>query len=204
MPLINQVQINEKQDITFAHATRAFLRHDPNIILIGEIRDPDTAKEAIRASLTGHKVLSTLHTNTAIDSIYRLNDLGIDLSHIANSVLAVISQRLVRKLCPFCKRRVAIKKETLPESFRGEFEKDIDDLRVYKARGCSHCHGGYKGRTVIAEILKFDESVRDMVSGGRLDQLKAREKEGLSLKKDVSRLIKEGVTSFEEAERIVG
>ena len=204
MPLINQVQINEKQDITFAHATRAFLRHDPNIILIGEIRDPDTAKEAIRASLTGHKVLSTLHTNTAIDSIYRLNDLGIDLSHIANSVLAVISQRLVRKLCPFCKRRVTIKKETLPESFRGEFEKDIDDLRVYKARGCSHCHGGYKGRTVIAEILKFDESVRDMVSGGRLDQLKAREKEGLSLKKDVSRLIKEGVTSFEEAERIVG
>ena len=98
MPLVNQVQINEKQDITFAHAARAFLRHDPNIILIGEIRDPDTAKEAIRASLTGHKVLSTLHTNTAIDAIYRLNDLGIDLSHIANSVLAVISQRLVRKL----------------------------------------------------------------------------------------------------------
>ena len=154
MPLINQVQINEKQDITFAHATRAFLRHDPNIILIGEIRDPDTAKEAIRASLTGHKVLSTLHTNTAIDSIYRLNDLGIDLSHIANSVLAVISQRLVRKLCPFCKRRVTIKKEALPESFREEFEKDIDDIRVYKARGCPHCQGGYKGRTVIAEILR--------------------------------------------------
>jgi type IV pilus assembly protein PilB len=204
MPLANQVQINEKQDITFAHATRAFLRHDPNIILIGEIRDPDTAKEAIRASLTGHKVLSTLHTNTAIDSIYRLNDLGVDLSHIANSVLAVISQRLVRKLCPFCKRRVSIKKEALPESFRGEFEKDIDALRVYKARGCPYCHEGYKDRTVIAEILRFDEDVRDMVSRGRLDQLKAREKDGPSLKKDVLRLIREGVTSFEEAERIVG
>ena len=109
MPLINQVQINEKQGITFAHATRAFLRHDPNIILIGEIRDTDTAKEAMRASLTGHKVLSTLHTNTAVDSIYRLNDLGIELSHIANSVLAVISQRLIRKLCVFCKKRITLK-----------------------------------------------------------------------------------------------
>ena len=204
MPLVNQVQINEKQDITFAHAARAFLRHDPNIILIGEIRDPDTAKEAIRASLTGHKVLSTLHTNTAIDAIYRLNDLGIDLSHIANSVLAVISQRLVRKLCPFCKRKVSIKKETLPESFREEFEKDATEMRVYKARGCSCCQRGYKGRTVIAEVLEFDQSVRDMVAAGKLDQLKSGKKDGLSLKQDVSRLIREGVTTFEEAERIVG
>ena len=204
MPLVNQVQINEKQDITFAHAARAFLRHDPNIILIGEIRDPDTAKEAIRASLTGHKVLSTLHTNTAIDAIYRLNDLGIDLSHIANSVLAVISQRLVRKLCPFCKRKVSIKKETLPESFREEFEKDATEMRVYKARGCSCCQRGYKGRTVIAEVLEFDQSVRDIVAAGKLDQLKSGKKDGLSLKQDVSRLIREGVTTFEEAERIVG
>ena len=204
MPLVNQVQINEKQDITFAHATRAFLRHDPNIILIGEIRDPDTAKEAIRASLTGHKVLSTLHTNTAIDAIYRLNDLGIDLSHIANSVLAVISQRLVRKLCPFCKRKVSIKKETLPESFREEFEKDTTEMRVYKARGCSCCQRGYKGRTVIAEVLEFNPSVRDVVAAGKLDQLKSGKKDGLSLKQDVSRLIREGVTTFEEAERIVG
>ena len=205
MPLVNQVQINEKQDITFAHAARAFLRHDPNIILIGEIRDPDTAKEAIRASLTGHKVLSTLHTNTAIDAIYRLNDLGIDLSHIANSVLAVISQRLVRKLCPFCKRKVSIKKETLPESFREEFEKDATEMRVYKARGCSCCQRGYKGRTVIAEILEFGQGVRDIVAVGRIDQLKTgKEENALTLKEDISRLIREGVTSFEEAERIVG
>jgi type II secretory ATPase GspE/PulE/Tfp pilus assembly ATPase PilB-like protein len=204
MPLINQVQINEKQDITFAHATRAFLRHDPNIILIGEIRDPDTAKEAIRASLTGHKVLTTLHTNTAIDSIYRLNDLGIGFSHIANSILAVISQRLVRKLCPFCKRRVTLKKETIPEHFREEFEKDTTEIRVYKAKGCSYCERGYKGRTVIAEILEFDPSVRDIVAVGRIDQLKSVKKDGISLKQDVSRLIREGVTSFEEAERMVG
>ena len=105
MPLINQVQINEKQGISFAHATRAFLRHDPNIILIGEIRDHDTAQEAIRASITGHRVLSTLHTNTAVDSIYRLHDLGIDLSHIANSILCVISQRLIQKALPILQKK---------------------------------------------------------------------------------------------------
>ena len=206
MPLINQVQINEKQGITFAHATRGFLRHDPNIILIGEIRDPDTAKEAIRASLTGHKVLSTLHTNTAIDSIYRLNDLGVGLPHIANSVSAVISQRLVRKLCVFCKRRVALKKEILQKSFREEFEMGTDEIHVYKARGCSYCQGGYKGRTVVAEILEFDKDTRDAVCQGKLDQLKDRKKEeaGLSLRQDVIRLVREGITSLEEAERVVG
>jgi len=205
MPLANQVQINEKKEITFAHAARAFLRHDPNIILIGEIRDPDTAKEAIRASLTGHKVLSTLHTNTAVDSIYRLNDLNVELFHIANSVSAVISQRLVRKLCPFCKRKVIIKKEVLPATFKQEFEKDTDEIRVYKAKGCSLCHGGYKSRTVIAEILEFNQNVRDMISASSLDQLKLIKKEGcLTLKGDVARLIREGVTSLEEAERITG
>ena len=206
MPLINQVQINEKQGITFAHATRAFLRHDPNIILIGEIRDTDTAKEAMRASLTGHKVLSTLHTNTAVDSIYRLNDLGIELSHIANSVLAVISQRLVRKLCVFCKKRIILKKEALPEPFREEFEKDPGEIRLYKARGCPHCQGGYKGRTAIAEILEFDGEVADMVAQGKLDQLKSVKKKeaNLSLKQDATRLVREGVTSLEEAERVVG
>ncbi len=205
MPLANQVQINEKKEITFAHAARAFLRHDPNIILIGEIRDPDTAREAIRASLTGHKVLSTLHTNTAIDSIYRLNDLNVELFHIANSVLAVVSQRLVRKLCSFCKRKVTIKKEVLPEAFRQEFEKDTDEIRVYKARGCSLCQGGYKGRTVIAEILEFTQNVRDVVSKGSLDQLRLANKDNsLTLRQDAVRLIRKGITSLEEVERIVG
>ena len=173
MPLINQVQINEKQGISFAHATRAFLRHDPNIILIGEIRDPDTAQEAIRASITGHSVLSTLHTNTAVDSIYRLHDLGIDLSYIANSVLCVVSQRLIRKICPFCRKRVRVKKEMIPDSFKnlllGEGE---DGIRLFKAGGCEHCQSGYKGRTVTAEILDFDEDVQDMVASGKLDQLR--------------------------------
>ena len=206
MPLINQVQINEKQGITFAHATRAFLRHDPNIILIGEIRDHDTAREAIRASITGHKVLSTLHTNTAIDSVYRLHDLGIELPHIANSVLAVISQRLIRKLCVFCRRRVTLKKEAAPGFFKEQFEKDTSEIRVYRAKGCPHCLGGYKGRTVIAEILEFDQDARDMVSSGKLDLLKSINKKeaNLSLRQDAARLVLEGVTSPDEAERVVG
>jgi len=206
MPLINQVQINEKQGITFTHATRAFLRHDPNIILIGEIRDPDTAQEAIRASITGHRVLSTLHTNTAADSVYRLHDLGIELTHIANSILCVISQRLIRKLCPFCRKRVVLKEEELPEFFKSYLEEDESEIRVYKARGCPHCQEGFRGRTVIAEVLQFNDDIRDMVSLGKLDLIRHKSKEEgfISIQQDAVRLVREGVTSLEEAMRVVG
>ena len=206
MPLINQVQINEKQGISFATAIRAFLRHDPNIILIGEIRDHDTAQEAIRASITGHRVLTTLHTNTAVDSIYRLHDLGIDLAHIANSILCVISQRLIRKLCPFCKKRVTVKKDAMPDFLKKLLKENEDQMRVYKPRGCSHCQAGYKGRTVIAEILTFNDDIRDMVASGKLDCLRNKRKEEayLTLEQDAAMLIIKGVTSLEEAERVVG
>jgi len=206
MPLINQVQINEKQGITFAHATRAFLRHDPNIILIGEIRDSDTAKEAIRASITGHRVLSTLHTNTAADSVYRLHDLGVELSYIANSVLAVISQRLIRKLCVFCRKKVTVKKEDVPEYLKKLLQQDETEIRIYKAKGCQHCQGGYRGRTVIAEVLTFTEDIRHMISLGKLDYLRHRnqDKDYISLQQDATRLVREGITSIEEAERVVG
>ena len=206
MPLINQVQINEKQGITFAHATRAFLRHDPNIILIGEIRDPDTAQEAIRASITGHKVLSTLHTNTAADSVYRLHDLGIELTHIANSILCVISQRLIRKLCPFCRKRVVLKKEELPELFKKYLKEDESEIRLYKAKGCPHCQAGYRGRTVIAEVLEFSDDIRDLVSLGKLDLVRHKNKEEgfINLQQDAVRLVREGITSLEETMRVAG
>lgn len=205
MPLINQVQINEKQGVTFAHATRAFLRHDPNIILIGEIRDADTAKEAIRASITGHRVLSTLHTNTAVDSVYRLHDLGIELPHIANSILAVISQRLIRKLCVFCRKRITLKKEALPEFLRDSLGAEESEISIYRARGCPYCQGGYKGRTVIAEVLCFNEEIREMINLGKLDLFKRKNKEGfISLQQDAARLVLDGITSPQEAERVVG
>ena len=206
MPLVNQVQINEKQNITFAHATRAFLRHDPNIILIGEIRDSDTAQEAIRAAITGHRVLSTLHTNSAIDSVYRLHDLGVDLSHIANSILCVISQRLIRKLCPFCKKRFVVKKDKLPDFFKKYLKEEETEIRAYKAKGCAYCQAGYRGRTVIAEVLRFDEDIRDIISSGKLDLLrhKNREKGFVELEQDAVRLVREGITSLEETERVAG
>ncbi|MDD5617944.1 MAG: GspE/PulE family protein, partial [Candidatus Omnitrophica bacterium] len=206
MPLVNQVQINEKQNITFAHATRAFLRHDPNIILIGEIRDADTAQEAIRAAITGHRVLSTLHTNSAVDSVYRLHDLGIDLSHIANSILCVISQRLIRKLCVFCKRRTIVKKDKLPDFFKRHLKEEETEIRAYKAKGCAYCQAGYRGRTVIAEVLRFDEDIRDIISSGKLDLLRHKNKEKgfVELEQDAIRLVREGMTSLEEAERLIG
>ena len=206
MPLINQVQINEKQGITFANATRAFLRHDPNIILIGEIRDPDTAQEAIRASITGHRVLSTLHTNTAADSVYRLHDLGIELTHIANSILCVISQRLIRKLCPFCRKRIVLKKEELPELFKKYLKEDESEIRVYKAKGCPHCQAGYRGRTVIAEVLEFSDDIRDLVNLGKLDLVRHKNNEEgfINLQQDAVRLVREGITSLEETMRVAG
>ena len=206
MPLINQVQINEKQGITFAQATRAFLRHDPNIILIGEVRDSDTAQEAIRAAITGHRVLTTLHTNTAVDSVYRLHDLGIDLSHIANSILCVISQRLIRKLCVFCRRRVVVKKDDLPEFFKKYLQEKENEIRVYRAKGCLHCQTGYRGRTIIAEVLCFDDEIRELIACGKLDNLRYKSKEAgfINLEQDAARLVREGVTSLEEAERIAG
>ncbi len=205
MPLINQVQINEKQGITFPQATRAFLRHDPNIILIGEIRDPGTAQEAIRASITGHRVLTTLHTNTAVDSLYRLHDLGIELPYLANSIICVVSQRLIRKLCLFCRRRVVLKKEALPESFKKLVVKE-NQISLYKARGCSHCQGGFRGRTVIAEVLEFSDEIRELVSLGKLDLVRNKNKEEgfISLGQDALRLVREGVTSLAEAIRVVG
>ncbi len=206
MPLINQVQINEKQGVTFAAATRAFLRHDPNIILIGEIRDSDTAHEAMRAAITGHKVLSTLHTNTALDSVYRLHDLGIERTHIANSILCVISQRLIRKLCVCCRKKVSIKKDQLPEFFKNSLDADVSEISIYKARGCASCQGGYRGRTVIAEVLVFSEEIRHMVSQGKLDTLRQKNSQGgfISLQQDAERLVREGVTSLEEALRVAG
>ena len=206
MPLVNQVQINEKQGITFAHATRAFLRHDPNIILIGEIRDADTAKEAIRAAITGHKVLSTLHTNDTIDAIYRLHDLGISLDHIANSVLCVVSQRLVRKLCVYCRKKVIVKSDELPYFLRDSVSPEQEELSVYKPKGCSYCQQGYRGRTVIAEVLCFNEEISAMISDGRLNRLRAKIKEDgfISLGTDATRLVLEGVTSSEEAIRVAG
>jgi type IV pilus assembly protein PilB len=155
----NQMQINEKAGLTFASGLRSILRQDPDVIMIGEIRDGETASIAIRAAITGHIVLSTLHTNDAASSVNRLIDMGVKPYLVSSAVSGVIAQRLVRKICPECKKAYAATQR----------EMDIlgirEPVRLYKGEGCSACNfTGYKGRTAIHEIIIMDNNIRGMIT----------------------------------------
>ena len=160
---INQIEVNSVKDVTFASGLRSILRQDPNVILVGEIRDKETAEIAFRSSLTGHLVFSTLHTNSAVASITRLRDIGLDPHIIASSLMLVVSQRLVRAICPHCKEKyepdVKIKAK-----FKNLIQKaGIKDF--YKGKGCEKCgYSGFLGRTAVFEILKIDDKIRDLIS----------------------------------------
>jgi len=200
--MVQQVQINEKAGITFPEASRRFLRHDPDIILIGEIRDKETAEEAIRAAMTGHKVFTTLHTNSAIDSISRFLDLGVSRWNLASSLLAVVAQRLIRVLCPDCKIKDDISKYK---------ELDIENSEtIYKAskKGCKKCNGrGYKGRTAASEVFIIDDKIRSVISNSfNIDKLikAAKEQEYRTLFEDAMDILKQGKTSVEEIKRVIG
>jgi type IV pilus assembly protein PilB len=161
---INQVQINEKVGLTFPYVLRSILRQDPNVIMIGEVRDVDTAEIALQASLTGHLVLSTLHTNDAPSAVTRLVDIGMPPYLIASSVVGVIAQRLVRTICPECKEEYIPKPEKLD---RLNLNKDELPFKFYRGAGCSNCNNlGYKGRTVIEEVMIMGRKVRDLVQSG--------------------------------------
>ncbi|MDO4222847.1 MAG: type IV-A pilus assembly ATPase PilB, partial [Acinetobacter sp.] len=148
---INQVNVNTKAGLTFATALRSFLRQDPDILMVGEIRDVETAEIAIKASQTGHKVLSTLHTNSATETLTRLKNMGIASFHIATSVQLVIAQRLVRRLCPHCKKALQLPHESLKQLGFSEQQLAQPQTQIYDAVGCHHCHDGYKGRIGIYE-----------------------------------------------------
>ena len=205
LPLITQVPVDAKKEHTFAAITRSFLRHDPDIILIGEIRDSETAQEAVRASITGHLVFSTLHTNDPVSALLRLNDLGIDYSYIASSLRCVVAQRLVRKLCPFCRvKKHVVRKEV--DEFTANYLND-DEQDVFSPVGCSKCTDGYFGRTVVAETLYIDKEIQTLIEKGMINEISVRlkEKEGyLTMQKDARRLVSESVLSLEEAVRILG
>lgn len=157
---ISQIQVNPKVGLTFAQGLRAILRQDPDVIMVGEIRDPETAEVAVQAALTGHLVLSTVHTNDAPSAITRLKDIGIEPFLIASSVEGVIAQRLVRKICPHCKEAYKPDKEELRELGLPE-----GDYTFYRGRGCEHCLGtGYKGRTGIFEVLELDEELKKLIN----------------------------------------
>lgn len=193
---INQVQVKPGIGLSFANTLRCFLRQDPDIILVGEIRDLETSEICIRAALTGHLVLSTLHTNDAASTITRLIDIGIPHYLVVASLRLIISQRLIRKLCPHCKEPQEVEKQALPEGI------DLSSPIIYKAKGCSKCNFiGYRGRTVITEVILVDKEIRELIHGD-VDPNKimemAKKRGTLSLLESGLKKVEEGITSLEE------
>ena len=195
---INQVQVNNKADLTFASALRSILRQDPDIIMIGEIRDQETAQIAVQASITGHLVVSTLHTNSSASTISRLEDMGVESYLLADSVKGIIAQRLVRRLCPACKREHLLTEEEKAFMNIPAFRP----VKIYEPCGCEKCaNTGYKGRIGIYEIMTITPKIKSLISKGVdiEDINKAACDEGMhTLRQSAEKLVLEGVTSFQE------
>lgn len=200
LPGVNQVNVNEKAGLTFAVALKAFLRQDPDIIMVGEIRDLETADIAIKAAQTGHLVLSTLHTNDAPTTLTRMRNMGIAPFNIASSVILITAQRLARRLCPQCKTPVDIPRESLVEA--GFDELDLDgSWTPYKPVGCPACNNGYKGRVGIYEVMPISEEMQRIIlaDGSALEIAEQARQEGVrSLRESALHKVKIGVTSLEE------
>jgi type IV pilus assembly protein PilB len=202
LPGVNQVNVNPKVGLTFSAALKAFLRQDPDVILVGEIRDLDTAEIALKAAQTGHLVLSTLHTNDAPQTIVRLMNMGIPAYNLASTLTLIIAQRLARGLCKNCKRPADIPKvELIKEGFS---EQDVNDpdFRIYEAVGCDQCDNGYKGRTGIYQVMPFSEEMgRIIMEGGNaMDIAKQAHKEGIKdLRQSALRKVKDGKIDLAQA-----
>ncbi len=204
VPGINQVSMNAKTGLTFAAALRAFLRQDPDIIMVGEIRDQETAEIAVKAAQTGHLVLSTLHTNDAPQSLTRLAQMGVAPFNIASSVLLIMAQRLARRLCPHCRAEETLPREALREE--GFSAQAIDaGLTLYKAVGCEHCTDGYKGRIGLFQVVKVSDAMgRTIMEGGNsLDLARQAAQEGyLDLRQSGLHKVQAGLTSLLELNRV--
>jgi type IV pilus assembly protein PilB len=201
---VNQVTINERAGLTFSTALRAFLRQDPDVIMVGEIRDLETADIAIKASQTGHLVLSTLHTNDAPSTLTRLLNMGVAPFNIASAVHLLMAQRLARRLCGQCKKPMDIPKEALLSA--GFVESEInDDLIVYGPQGCDHCTDGYRGRVGIFEVLPISDEMGKLIMEGctQHDIEQLAQKEGMyNLRQSGLKKVRAGITSLEEVERV--
>ncbi|MBR5741012.1 MAG: type II/IV secretion system protein, partial [Firmicutes bacterium] len=201
----NQVQINDKVEMTFASGLRAILRQDPDIIAVGEIRDGETADIAMRAAITGHVVISTVHTNDAVGTIERLRDIGVEPYLIASSLRGIISQRLVRRICPKCRKAYT----PTPEEFEDLNMKPEAGVQFYRGEGCSNCFGtGYRGRIGVFELLTITRDIRRMISeGATRDAIETALKDPksgfVSLHDNAIRLVREGVTTSEEILRVI-
>ncbi len=200
---INQCHMNPKAGLTFASALRAFLRQDPDVIMVGEIRDLETAEIAIKAAQTGHMVMSTLHTNDAPQTLTRLANMGVPSYNIASSVNLIIAQRLARRLCNNCKRPVDIPKPALIEE--GFTEEDLEDMTLYEAVGCDQCADGYKGRVGIYQVMPVSEAMgRIIMEGGNAMQLadQARAEGIADLRESGLKKVRNGITSLDEINRV--
>jgi type IV pilus assembly protein PilB len=203
LPGVNQVQIHEEIGLTFANALRSFLRQDPDIILVGEIRDFETAEIAIKAALTGHLVLSTLHTNDAPSTVNRLLNMGVEPFLVASSVNLMLAQRLVRKICPECKQPAEISDQALldlglpPEEFKGH--------TFYRGKGCKNCSDtGFKGRMALYEVMPVGENLKELILQGAsaLDIKKEAIRQGMkTIRQSGITKFKEGITTIEEVLR---
>ena len=203
MPGVNQVNVNPKVGLTFAEALRAFLRQDPDIIMVGEIRDLETAEIAIKAAQTGHLVLSTLHTNSAPETLTRLLNMGVPPFNIASSVHLIIAQRLARRLCEKCKQPADIPRDVLLNM--GFKQEELSSLTLYEPVGCSECSRGYKGRVGIYQVMPISAKMGRMVMDGcnSLDIAEQAQAEGiLDLRRSALNKVRQGITSLAELERV--
>ncbi|MGI1669122.1 MAG: type IV-A pilus assembly ATPase PilB [Neptuniibacter sp.] len=203
---INQVHVNTKVGLTFAEALRAFLRQDPDVVMVGEIRDLETAEIAIKAAQTGHMVLSTLHTNSSPETLTRLRNMGVPAFNIATSVSLIIAQRLGRRLCESCKTPLSLPEPTLREE--GFREEHIKGLNMFEANpeGCNKCNRGFKGRVGIYEMMKMTPEIAEVImeNGTSLDILKVAKSQGfLDLRQSGLAKVAEGITSLEEMNRVI-
>lgn len=200
MPGVNQVNVNDKAGLTFAAALKSFLRQDPDIIMVGEIRDLETADIAMKAAQTGHLVLSTLHTNDAPTTLTRMRNMGVQPFNIAASVILITAQRLARRLCVKCKEPFDLPTETLLES--GFKEEDIDgSWKPYRPVGCSACNNGYKGRVGIYQVMPISDAIQSIIlrDGSAMEIAAQSERDGVkSLRASGLSKVKLGLTSLEE------
>ena len=206
LPFVNQIQINTRTDYTFDKALHHIARQDPDVIAIGEILDDETAKLAIRTSITGHLILSTLSGRSAVTAIARLRDLGTDTNLLSEGLLSVVSQKLLRRLCSECKKEVEISKDELIEYFSESREEIMslpgEKVKIYEPVGCTHCReSGFVGRIAVVEYFRVDETIREMIEHGKSSaemQRYIRSNGGTHIKADALKKLLKGTTSLQE------
>jgi type IV pilus assembly protein PilB len=197
---VNQIEVNVKAGLSFARGLRTILRSDPDVLLVGEIRDDETAHIAIQAAMTGHMVLTTLHTHNAASSVERLKDMGVEPSLLASSVNCIVAQRLARRLCPQCKEAYGASAE------EAEHVGATPDATLFRPRGCTRCGGtGYRGRVALYEVMSVRGAVRRLIGASTDDIFKAAVEDGMTtLRHDGLRLVREGVSTLDEIRRVTG